>query len=61
MYIVFSHKLGAPGNPEIAIGVVCEDGKLFVDEIISSYVGANNGYIENEKTTHFSQMSARVN
>ncbi|HEG44451.1 MAG TPA: phosphoribosyltransferase [Phycisphaerales bacterium] len=60
MDIVLSHKLGAPGNPELAIGAVCEDGKLFVDEVISSYVGANNSYIENEKTNQLSQMSARV-
>ena len=60
MDIVLSHKLGAPDNPELAIGAVCEDGKLFVDEVISSYVGANNSYIENEKTNQLSQMSARV-
>lgn len=27
--IVLSRKLGAPFNPELAIGAVCEDGKIF--------------------------------
>jgi predicted phosphoribosyltransferase len=58
--IVLSHKIGAPGNPELAIGAVCEDGKLFVDKVISSYVSADNAYIEQEKTRQLQQMSERV-
>ncbi len=58
--IVLSHKLGAPGNPELAIGAVCEDGKLFVDESIASGVGADDSYIEREKTRQLHQMAHRV-
>lgn len=58
--IVLSHKLGAPGNPELAIGAVCEDGKLFVDESIASGVGADDSYIEREKRHQLQQMAHRV-
>jgi putative phosphoribosyl transferase len=58
--LVLSHKLGAPDNPELAIGAVCEDGKLFVDESIASCVGADDDYIELEKTHQLQQMAHRV-
>jgi len=58
--IVLSHKLGAPGNPELAIGAVCEDGKLFVDESIASCLSADDSYIEREKTHQLRQMAHRV-
>ena len=58
--IVLSHKLGAPGNPELAIGAVCEDGKLFVDERISSYVGADDSYIEQEKIRQLHEINRRI-
>jgi len=58
--IVLSHKLGAPGNPELAIGAVCEDGKLFLDERITSYVGADDAYIEQEKARQLQQITRRI-
>jgi putative phosphoribosyl transferase len=58
--MVLSHKLGAPDNPELAVGAVCEDGKLFVDESIASGVGADDSYIEREKTRQLRQMAERV-
>ena len=30
--VLVAHKLGAPGNPEFAIGAVAEDGSTFVDK-----------------------------
>jgi len=58
--IVLSHKLGAPGNPELAIGAVCEDGKLFLDQRITSYVGADDAYIEQEKARQLKQINLRI-
>jgi len=58
--IVLSHKLGAPGNPELAVGAVCEDGTIFVDWTILSYVGAPETYIEQEKTHRLRQIRDRV-
>ena len=58
--MVLAHKLGAPGNPELAIGAVCEDGTLFADEKIVSYVGADESYIEQEKTRQLHEIARRV-
>ncbi len=58
--MVLAHKLGAPGNPELAIGAVCEDGKLFVDEEISSQMGADDNYIKREKTRQLQEIARRV-
>lgn len=58
--MVLAHKLGAPGNPELAIGAVCEDGKLFVDEEIISHMGADDNYIKREKTRQLQEIARRV-
>jgi putative phosphoribosyl transferase len=58
--MVLAHKLGAPGNPELAIGAVCEDGKLFIDPQISSYVAADETYIEREKSRQLKEIGRRV-
>ena len=59
--MVLAHKLGAPGNPELAIGAVCEDGRLFLDEEISSYMGVDDGYIKREKSRQMQELARRVN
>ncbi|OHB60768.1 MAG: hypothetical protein A2167_07120 [Planctomycetes bacterium RBG_13_46_10] len=58
--IVLAHKLGAPGNPELAIGAVCEDGKLFIDDSISSCVCADQNYIRKEKTQQLKEIARRI-
>ncbi len=58
--IVLSHKLGSPGNPELAIGAVCEDGKLFIDERTSSYVGVDRDYVRQEKARQLLEIARRV-
>ena len=58
--IVLTHKLCAPMNPELAIGAVCEDGKIFINRSIASYVGATNEYIENEKNSQLKVIGKRV-
>jgi len=60
MDMVLAHKLGAPGNPELAIGAVCEDGRLFLDEEISSYMGVDDGYIKREKSRQMQELARRV-
>jgi predicted phosphoribosyltransferase len=58
--IVLSHKLGAPGNPELAIGAVCEDGKLFIDDRLISYVDTDKGYIKKERELQLQEIARRV-
>jgi putative phosphoribosyl transferase len=41
-------KMGAPGNPELAIGAVSETGVRWVDREIARVTGADEAYIERE-------------
>lgn len=58
--IVLTHKLGAPGNKELAIGAISEKGHLFVNKSIAPYVGADEQYIEQEKKFQLQQISRKV-
>lgn len=58
--IVLSHKLGAPHNPELAIGSVSEDGKVFLDERLAAFTGAGTRYIDREKARQLDLIAERV-
>ena len=58
--VILSHKLGAPANPELAIGAVCEDGTIFIDKRLARYVGADEGYIEQEKSRQLQEIARKV-
>ncbi len=60
MDVVLSRKLGAPGNPELAIGAVAEDGRVFLNELISSRTGAFADYLEQEKIRQLSVVTRRA-
>lgn len=60
MDIVLTHKLGAPGNRELAIGSVSEDGILFVNNSIARYVGADDRYVEQEKAFQLQEIAHKV-
>jgi predicted phosphoribosyltransferase len=47
--VLVAHKLGAPGNPEYAIGAVAEDGTAIVDEKTVGRLGIPPEYVEDEK------------
>ena len=56
--IVLSRKLGAPGNPELAIGAVAEGGKVFLHEMLS--IDSDKGYIAEEKARQLKEINRRV-
>jgi len=58
--VVLSHKLGAPYNPELAIGAVCEDGTFFVNKEIALQTDADEDYIRVEKTKQLQRITDRV-
>lgn len=60
MDVVLTHKLGAPSNMELAIGAVSESGFLFVNKSIAAYAGANDRYIEQEKTRQLQDIAYKV-
>lgn len=46
--VVVARKLGAPSQPELAIGAVSANGAYFVDEPLARSVGANANYVNDE-------------
>jgi len=59
MDIVLTRKLGAPGNPELAIGAVSEHGEILIDHRIAGSVGADEEYIEREKSGQLAEIHKR--
>jgi putative phosphoribosyl transferase len=60
MDLVLAHKLGAPGNPELAIGAICENSDTFINKELAGYVGATAEYIRMEKQRRFEEMHERI-
>ena len=57
--VVLTRKLGAPGNPELAIGAVSEHGEILIDPRIARAVGADDDYIEREKARQLAEIERR--
>lgn len=56
--VVLVRKIGAPHNPEFAIGAVDENGNFFVTQD-AVFAGAGNDYIEQEKQKQLEIMRQR--
>lgn len=46
--VFIARKIGAPGNPELAIGAVASDGTVILDEVSINFLGVPKRYIEKE-------------
>lgn len=57
--VLLVKKLRAPDNPELAIGAVHEDGRIFLNDEIVSSTGADADYIESERQTRVAEMNAQ--
>lgn len=58
--VIVSHKLGAPGNPEFAIGSINEEGKIFLNEPFISRAGADKNFLDAEETHQLSEIKNRI-
>lgn len=58
--VVLSRKLGAPFNPELAIGAISEAGKAFFNEEIISQIDIRSSYIEKEMAAQVSEIKRRI-
>lgn len=58
--VVLSRKVGAPGNPELAIGAVSEDGRLFLDEYIAGRLGVGREFVAREQARQIEEIARRV-
>jgi predicted phosphoribosyltransferase len=57
--IVLTRKIRAPSNPELAIGAVSEDGKLYLNQPIVTSLGLSEEYIEHEKNNQLNEITSR--
>jgi putative phosphoribosyl transferase len=57
--IVLSRKLRAPGNPELALGALVENGELYLNEALMQQMRINPIYIEEEKRLQAAEIHRR--
>jgi len=58
--VVVPRKIGAPRNPELAIGAVGPDGELVVDRELADLVGASPAYIARESQRQVEEVRRRL-
>lgn len=58
--IILARKIGAPGNPELAVGAVSEDGQLFFDERILARLGVPEQFIARQRALQIEEIARRV-
>ncbi|HSN00840.1 MAG TPA: alpha/beta fold hydrolase [Rudaea sp.] len=56
--VILVHKLGAPQNPELAIGAVDEDGGVQLDAL-AGHLGIGRAYVERETARQLAQIRRR--
>jgi len=57
--VVLTHKLRAPGQPELAIGAVAEDGSVYLNPSVVMSLAVSESYIEAEKGHQLSALRER--
>jgi len=58
--VIIPRKIGAPDNPELAIGAVAEDGTAILDENLVTYLGVSREYIKEETERQKHEIERRL-
>ena len=58
--VIIPRKLGAPDNPELAIGAVAEDGTAILDAKLIKYLGVSREYIKEETERQKNEIERRL-
>jgi putative phosphoribosyl transferase len=58
--ITVPRKIGAPDNPELAIGAVAEDGSAILDDNLIKYLGISREYIKEESERQKQEIERRL-
>lgn len=58
--VIIPRKIGAPGNPELAIGAMTEDGTAILDENLMTYLNVPQDYVERESETQKLEILRRM-
>lgn len=60
MDVIIPRKIGAPFQPELAVGAVTEDGTIFVNKEIVATIGVSESYLESEAQTQLREIKRRA-
>ena len=55
--VLLVKKLRAPGNPELAIGAICEEGRAFLNDEVVGLTDADEDYIATERRERLAEMA----
>jgi putative phosphoribosyl transferase len=58
--VYITRKIGAPHNPELAIGAVASDGTLIIDQQLVRRLGVDEDYIEEESKRQKDEIARRL-
>jgi len=58
--VIVPRKIGAPGNPELAIGAITEDGTIILDESLVNQLGVSRAYIKEESERQRLEIKRRL-
>jgi putative phosphoribosyl transferase len=58
--VLIARKIGAPGNPEYAIGAVAEDGSAMIDQALVDRIGIDERYVRDETERQRAEVARRA-
>jgi len=58
--VIIPRKIGAPENPELAIGAVAEDGTIILDKSLVAYLGVPESFIREESERQREEIKRRL-
>lgn len=57
--VVLARKLRAPGQPELAVGAVAEEGQVHLNQPIEGHLGLTEEYVARERAHQLSEIARR--
>jgi predicted phosphoribosyltransferase len=57
--VVLARKLRAPGQPELAIGAICENGEAFLNDYVKDDIDGMQEYLAKEYREQFAEIARR--
>jgi len=58
--IVITRKVGAPGNPELAIGAVTQEGEVITDPELVGMLGVSDDYVNEQAARQVDEIGRRM-
>jgi putative phosphoribosyl transferase len=58
--LVITRKIGAPGEPEFAIGAVTQEGEVIVDKDVLRSLGISDAYVKDESVRQVKEIKERM-